>query len=490
MKKPPPSSAPSSKPWETAQGRGSASDPLAARFVESLSYDTRLYRCDIAGSIAHARMLAKVGLITGDDLAAIERGLGEIQAEIDAQGEAWPGWKLELEDVHMCIEAALIEKVGDSGRKLHTGRSRNDQVALDLRLWADDAADALEQSFHRLYAAFVSLAARDGRIVMPGYTHLQRAQPIVVGAELLAWLEAFGRCGDRLATLMLLDRDNPLGSGAIAGSSLALDRDATTRALDIFEQPAASSIDATASRDVALDFLYALAMTAQWLSRWAEQWIIYASTEFGFITLDPRYTTGSSMMPQKRNPDMLELIRGRCGGVYGHLVALLTICKGLTIGYNRDLQEDKRHLFAACDTVRDCLEMAARIVATVRFNEARIADGLDRGFLDATSLAEYLVTRGLPFRTAHQVVGRLVRACLDRGVPRLADLALDDFNAACRDVAAGDACQKDVYDWLGPANVVRRYRTAGNAGTDGFEKQLAAWRNRLADHDAGSRAAP
>jgi argininosuccinate lyase len=491
VKKKPPTSQPSppaAKPWEAAQGHGSACDPLAARFVESLSYDTRLYRHDIAGSIAHARMLAKVGLITADDLGAIERGLDEIRAEIDAQGEAWPGWRIELEDVHMCIEAALIEKVGDAGRKLHTGRSRNDQVALDLRLWANDAVDALDASFHRLYAAFINLAARDGRIVMPSYTHLQRAQPIVVGAELLAWLEAFGRCGDRLATLMLMDRDNPLGSGAIAGSSLALDREATTQALEIFEQPTASSLDATASRDVAIDFVYALAMTAQWLSRWAEQWIIYASTEFGFITLDERYTTGSSMMPQKRNPDMLELIRGRCGNVYGHLVALLTICKGLTIGYNRDLQEDKRHLFAAYDTVRDGLAMAARIVATTHFNEARIADGLDRGFLDATSIAEYLVTRGLPFRTAHQIVGRLVKRCLDRGVPRLADLKIEEFNTVCRDAGAGgDACGKDVYDWLGPANVVDRYRSAGNAGTSGFEAQLAVWRKRLADTAADIR---
>lgn len=481
MKKPIDQSAPAAKPWESAKDAGSASDPLATRFVESLSYDTRMYRHDIAGSRAHARMLASVRLISTDDLAAIERGLGEIESEIAEQGDAWPGWRVELEDVHMCIEAALIEKVGDPGRKLHTGRSRNDQVALDLRLWSADAADTLQDSFSRLYAAFVSLAERDGRIVMPSYTHLQRAQPIVVGGELIAWLEAFGRCADRLGTLMLFDAESPLGSGAIAGSSLPLDRQHTADGLDIFTEPTASSMDATASRDVAIDFVYALAMTAQWLSRFAEQWILYASTEFGFIRLDGRYTTGSSMMPQKQNPDMLELIRGRCGNVYGHLVALLTICKGLTIGYNRDLQEDKRHLFAAFDTVRDSLDMAARIVATTRFNETRIREGLDRGFLDATSLAEYLVTREVPFRTAHQIVGRLVKACQERELSRLADLELDAFNTACAEAGtAGDACGPDVFEWLGPANVVKRYRTSGNAGLSGFEAQLEVWRQRLA----------
>ncbi len=477
---PPPIKPSDGKPWESAKDAGSAADPLAARFVESLSYDTRLYRHDIAGSLAHARMLASAQLITADDLAAIERGLTQIESEIEQQGAAWPGWRIELEDVHMCIEAALIEKIGDPGRKLHTGRSRNDQVALDLRLWTADAADEIQASFDRLCRAFLALADSDGRIVMPGYTHLQRAQPILVGGELLAWIEAFGRCADRLATLMLFDTENPLGSGAIAGSSLPLDRQHTTDALGVFTEPTGNSLDATASRDVAIDFLYALAMTAQWLSRFAEQWILYASTEFGFITLDERYTTGSSMMPQKRNPDMLELIRGRCGNVYGHLIALLTICKGLTLGYNRDLQEDKRHLFAAYDTVRDSLEMAARIVATTRFNADCIREGLDRGFLDATSLAEYLVTRGVPFRTSHQIVGRLVRLCQQRQRPRLADLSLADFKAACEAAGVGaDVCANDVFDWLGPQNVVQRYQSSGNAGVSGFERQLEMWRAAL-----------
>ena len=476
------------KPWEHSKAdAGSAADPLAARFVASLSYDRRLYLHDIAGSQSHARMLHGAKLLTADELARIERGLDEIADEIEAAGAdygaAWPGWKLELEDVHMCIEAALIEKIGDAGRKLHTGRSRNDQVALDLKLWLTEAEDALTERFDELFRAFVDLAQRQGHLVMPSYTHLQRAQPIVLGGELMAWLAAFDRALGRLSNVLLDNGDNPLGSGAIAGSSLPLDRQATADALPLGD-PSTNSIDATASRDAAVDFVYALAMTAMTMSRWAEQWIIYASSEFGFVELDPRYTTGSSMMPQKRNPDMLELIRGRCGGVYGNLIALLTICKGLPIGYNRDLQEDKRHVFAAYDSVTDCLALAARIVATAKFDEQRIAASLEDGFLDATSLSEYLVGRGVPFRTAHQMVGGMVRRCREQGLTQLAQLTLEQMNGLCAAVAGpggeqAAACGEDVYDWLGAHNVVQRYRSLGNAGVAGFEQQLEAWQQRL-----------
>ncbi len=246
-----------------------------------------------------------------------------------------------------------------------------------------------------------------------------------------------------------------------------------------FDSPT-SSIEHTATRDHACDFIYACAMIAQHLSRWAEQWTIYSTTEFSFIKIADRYTTGSSMMPQKRNPDMLELIRGRCGNVYGHLAAMMTILKGLPIGYNRDLQEDKRHVFAAYDCVVDCLEMAARIVSSTRFNAEKIKAGLDRGFLDATSLAEYLVTRGVPFRTAHQIVGSLVQTCESRGLHTLSQLDVRDFNQAC--AAAGvkeEPCGADVYEWLGPENVVKRYKTYGNAGLSGFEEQLREWKKRL-----------
>lgn len=474
------------KPWEHAkQGRGSATDPLATRFVASLKYDHRLYKQDIAGSMAHARMLRRAGLIDDGELVEIERGLSQIQDEIAAAqlgapiANGWSGWNEGLEDVHMCIEAALIEKTGDAGRKLHTGRSRNDQVALDMKLWIHEAVDNLDRDFDALFRSLVDLAQRDGRIVMPGYTHLQRAQPIVVGGELMAWLTAFDRARQRIVALHTINRGNPLGSGAVAGSGLPLDRLHTAAALPL-GPPTPSSIDATASRDVAIDFVYALSMTSMTLSRWADQWIIYATNEFGFLALDGRYTTGSSMMPQKCNPDMLELIRGRCGSVYGHLVALLTICKGIGIGYFRDLQQDKRHVFEAYDDVSDCLEMATRIVATSRFDESRIKETLDRGFLDATSLAEYLVTKGVPFRRAHQIVGALVGGCQARGMVSLSQLALVDLNAAClAGGAEGNPCGEDVYDWLGPQRVVQRYRTIGNAGVDGFNQQLEAWQKRL-----------
>ena len=501
------------KPWEHAKGStssGDEADPLAARFVSSLDVDWRLYKHDIAGSIAHARMLRKVGLITADDFAEIERGLKEIESEIDAlgpNGRQWPGFKVELEDVHMCVEAALIEKVGEPGRKLHTGRSRNDQVALDLLLWTCEARETLDQRIGELVDALLDLAERQGRLVMPAYTHLQRAQPVLVGGELLAWVEAMHQQAERLATLQLPSQ-SPLGSGAVAGSSLPLDRRAVANELfddlvieasadlaadfmdmDDEEFPDAettvtrNAIHATASRDVALDLVYALAVIATWLSRWAEQWILYASTEFGFLTLDDRYTTGSSMMPQKQNPDMLELIRGKCGGVYGNLMALLTILKGLPVGYNRDLQEDKKHVFDAYDTVCDCLDMAAHIVATTTFNEEKIQAGLDRGYLDATSLAEYLVTRGVAFRTAHQIVGALVRKCENTGRYKLEQLGVDEMNEAVK-AARGkrsrkQAVDEDVYDWLGPENVVKRYQTAGNAGLSGFEEQLEAWKEQL-----------
>lgn len=470
----------SSKPWEHAKSSGSEEDPLAARFVSSLDYDKRLYTHDIRGSKAHAAMLEKVGLITSEDLTVINKGLDEIEAEIAEQGDAWPGWKVELEDVHMCVEAALIEKAGDSGRKLHTGRSRNDQVALDLNLWTNEARSVIDAKITMLNAAYVALAEQYGHVVMPSYTHLQRAQPIVAGGEILAWAEAMFQCHERLSVSTLDSTKNPLGSGAIAGSSLPLDRFETQAKLGL-DLLGYNSIRSTASRDAALDFTYALTMTSMWLSRWAEQWIIYATTEFGFITLADTYTTGSSMMPQKQNPDMLELIRGKTGQVYGSLIALLTMCKGITIGYNRDLQEDKRHLFAAYDAVCDCLDMAAGIVRTTTFNEANIKASLDKGYLDATSLAEYLVTKGVPFRTSHQIVGKMVGVCEERGLGMLKKLEVADFNAVCEEYDAGEPVSEDIFDWLGPENVVKRYQSAGNAGVSGFEAQLKAWKERLSD---------
>ena len=467
-------------PQKSWQARISeATDALAQSFVESISYDKRLYKHDIAGSIAHATMLAKVGLITDGERDQIIEGLRSIERDIESGNFAFDE---SLEDIHMVIEDALIKRVGEAGKKLHTGRSRNDQVATDLMLWLFDAAKDLSNHRGKLYelcSAFVALAERSTDRVIPSFTHLQRAQPIRVGAEALGWAEMFDNDKWRVAQIVGRIKVLPLGSGAIAGSSLPIDSVETIRAMLAFDEEPRNSIERTASRDEACDFVYACAMIAMHLSRWAEQWIIYSSTEFGFIKIADRYTTGSSMMPQKRNPDMLELIRGRCGSVYGNLVALLTILKGLPIGYNRDLQEDKRHVFAAYDTVSSCLTMAAAIVNSAEFVKENIELTLERGFLDATSLAEYLVTKGVPFRTAHQIVGSLVRKCEQSDRHKLAQLSVDEMNDALKAHGSAVGLTDDVYAALGAHNVVKRYQSAGAAGGKPFEDQLRAWKERL-----------
>ncbi|MDB5173992.1 MAG: argH1 [Phycisphaerales bacterium] len=464
------------KSWQARIGE--ATDALAQSFVESISYDRRLYKHDIAGSIAHATMLAKVGLITDAEREAIVGGLHSIQRDIEAGNFVFDE---SLEDIHMVVEDALIKRIGDPGRKLHTARSRNDQVALDLSLWVHDNAIEIGKKLRDLCRAYVALAQRSGDIVMPSYTHLQRAQPILAGAECLAWCTMFSRDADRCATAFQFTgtHDIPLGSGAIAGSSLPIDSGITAQLLG-YEQPPLSSIEQTASRDQALEFLFSLAMAAMHLSRWAEQWVIYSSTEFSFIKTADRYTTGSSMMPQKRNPDMLELIRGRCGTVYGDLVSLLTICKGLPIGYNRDLQEDKRVLFRAYDTVSACVTMAAAIVTSTNYVRENIEPTLERGFLDATSLAEYLVTKGIAFRTAHKIVGTLVARCEAEKKPALAGLSVTDFVEAAKAAGANPSgIGADVYEALGSRNVARRYRSPGAAGGPPYEQRLAEWKAKL-----------
>jgi argininosuccinate lyase len=478
------------KSWQSRISE--STDKLAQSFVESISYDRRLYKHDIAGSIAHATMLAKVGLITEADRDAIIAGLKSIESDIEAGDFVFDE---SLEDIHMVIEDALIKRIGEPGRRLHTGRSRNDQVALDLALWQRSAADVINTRLNSLVMAFISLADRTRDVIMPSYTHLQRAQPITAAAEALAWTSFFYRDKTRVLELSLNELfgeedASPLGSGAIAGTSLPLDRQDTASTLN-FCRPSMSSIEATASRDLAAEFLFHLAMISMHLSRWAEQWIIYMTTEFSFLKIADKYTTSSSMMPQKRNPDMLELIRGRCGNVYGDLFALLTILKGLPIGYNRDLQEDKRIVFRAYDTVSSCLAMATAIVNSAEFVKENIEPTLDRGFLDATSLAEYLVTKGVPFRTAHQIVGTLVAHCEKTGRHALKQLKVEEFNqaiaqaterrsdGATKGVPPAVVVDDDVYNCLGARNVVNRYQSAGAAGGKPLEEALAAWKQRL-----------
>ena len=456
----------SAKSW---QGRLTAdADEATARLVASLDVDTALWRYDIAGSIAHAKMLTRVGILSEQEFDTLREGLAAVGDDIEAGRLEMP---LSLEDIHMVVEKALTDRVGDVGRKLHTGRSRNDQVATDLRLWARDAVDALSGSVRRLQRAFVDMARRQGHVVMPAYTHLQRAQPTVAGHALLAYVEMLDRDAGRLADARGRINVCPLGSGAVCGTSLPLDRSLTAALLE-FDAVARNSIDATSDRDFLAELAFCCSMLAVHLSRWAEDWIIYATTEFGFLTLHDAYCTSSSMMPQKKNPDTLELIRGKAATALAQLTGLLTLLKGLPLAYNRDLQDDKRFAFAAFDAMAQALAVATGIVETARLNEPRIARDLDDGFLDATALAEYLVNRGMPFRTAHHVVGRLVATAESRGA-RLAQLPLADLQAA------SDAIGDDVYDHLGAGNVVARYRPEGSAGHDQLDRQIAFWDDRL-----------
>ncbi len=455
------------KSWEKRLAGEPSS--LMVDFVESLSFDKRLYRYDIAGSIAHAQMLARQRLITKAEFARIRKGLLKIEKEI-AAGKF--RFDKTYEDIHMAIEAALIRKIGEAGRKLHTGRSRNDQVALDIRLWMRDQVEILQGKITNLQDAFVALAGKYKDSVMPAYTHLQRAQPISIAAYLVSFVEQLERDFVRLTDCRGLVDVSPLGSGAIAGSTLPLNR-ASTAGLLGFADITRNSIDAVSDRDFCAQFIFDCAMVAMHLSRLAEDWIIYCSNEFGFIRIDDSFCTSSSMMPQKRNPDALELIRSRTGRVYGALMAMLTILKGQPSGYNRDLQEDKLHVFAASDCVGEGLDMAAAIVKHARFDAKRIAEGLNEGFLDATALAEYLVKKGVAFREAHGIVGMLVAHCEKQGL-KIADVPVAEMKKYSK------AIGRDVYKYLGAENVAAGYATAGAAGIKQAAEQIRHWRKVLA----------
>jgi len=455
------------KSWEKRLN-GSA-DELAVRFVESLSFDRRLYKVDIVGSIAHAEMLAAQKLITAAEFAAIKKGLMEIGDDIAAGKFAFD---ITQEDIHMAVEAALIAKIGEAGKKLHTGRSRNDQVATDIRLWMRDEIEVLQTHITLLQRALVRLADKYVEAVMPAYTHLQRAQPVSIASYLLSFVEMLARDWSRLKDCRKRLNVCPLGSGAVGGSTLPLDRAKTAELLG-FADITYNSIDAVSDRDFCAEYIFCCSLIAAHLSRLAEDWILYTSSEFGFIRTDDAYCTSSSMMPQKRNPDMLELIRGKTGTAYGALMAMLTILKAQPSTYNRDLQEDKLHVFAASDNAAACLQMAEAIVSHTVFNTAKIAAGLDEGFLDATALAEYLVNRGVPFRQAHGMVGGLVALCEKEGKHKLAELTIEQFKTAC------DKIEQDVYATLNPAGVCRAYKTAGAAGPDAAKAQIAYWKGKL-----------
>lgn len=443
-------------------------DQRVENFTESISFDQRLYAHDIEGSIAHARMLAKVGLINPDECRQIEQALAGIRQKIE-QG-TFP-YSVALEDIHMHIERALIDEIGDVGRKLHTGRSRNDQVSTDMRLWVRAAIDQIDTRLVRLQEAFVGRCDRDMDSILPGYTHLQRAQPVLAPHYWLAYCEKFQRDRQRLADCRRRTSVLSLGAAALAGTSLPIDRQEVADQLG-FAEVAANSLDVSSDRDFVLEFAFALTVIAEHLSTWAEEWILWSTAEFNFVKLPQAFCTGSSIMPQKVNPDVLELIRGKTARVVGNLQALLVLVKGLPLAYNRDLQEDKPRLFDSFDTVSASLELAAPLVAGTELNRRAIAERLDRGHLDATTFMEYLIRRGIPQRTAHGIVGRLVRKALDREV-RLSDLPLEDFQEA---EASLDA---SVYEILGVQRAVEAMQSYGSTAPEQVKYQVGQWKKRL-----------
>ncbi len=397
---------------------------LVKRYTASVGFDQRLWRADIDGSLAHARMLAAQRIIGAQDLADIERGLAEIADEI-AAGRF--DWKLDLEDVHLNIEARLTQLVGDAGKRLHTGRSRNDQVATDLRLWLRGEIDALAALLARLQTALVDMAERHADTVMPGFTHLQVAQPVSFGHHLLAYVEMFTRDAERLADVRRRTNRLPLGAAALAGTSFPLDRDAVATALG-FDGVCENSLDAVSDRDFAIEFLGFASIAMVHVSRMAEELVLWMSQNFGFIDLADRYCTGSSIMPQKRNPDVAELARGKSGRVVGHLVAMITLMKGQPLAYNKDNQEDKEPLFDTVDTLAGTLRILTEMVSGIVVKPEAMERAARRGYATATDLADYLVKKGLPFRDAHEVVAHAVKLGLQRGVD-LAELPLDELRA-------------------------------------------------------------
>jgi argininosuccinate lyase len=430
-----------------ARGRrfDGALDPLAAELNASIDFDQRLLPHDVAGSIAHAEMLAAQKLISAEDLRAIVDGLRRVEQQL-AAGEL--PWDAALEDVHMNVEARLIDQIGDAGRRLHTARSRNDQVATDLRLYARAAADKLVERIDDLRRALVTQARAHIDTLMPGYTHLQRAQPVRLAHHLLAYEAMLQRDRGRIRDAIKRANVSPLGSGALAGTTLPIDRVAVATALG-FAAPTTNSLDAVGDRDFAIELVGACALAQVHLSRLGEELVLWTSAEFAFARIGEAYCSGSSLMPQKMNPDLAELVRAKSGRVIGAWVTLMTVVKGLPLAYNKDLQETQEPLYDAVETLDACLAVSRGMVASLVFDVARLRAAIDAGHLVATELADYLVTRGVPFREAHDVAGHLVRVATERGV-ELAKLSLDELRAA------HPLFDADVSDWLDPARAVDR----------------------------------
>jgi argininosuccinate lyase len=444
-------------------------DSRVELFTESISIDQRLYREDIQASQAHARMLGDVGLLTADEVRQLVEALDAISSLIE-RGEM--AYSIKLEDIHTHIERALIERLGDVGRKLHTGRSRNDQVVTDAKLWVRGGIDRFDALLKELQAALVESAMRDRDLILPGYTHLQRAQPVLAAHYFLAYAEKYQRDRERLADCRKRVNVLSLGAAALAGTSLPIDRENVARRLG-FDSVARNSLDVSSDRDFLIEFVFDLSLIALHLSGWAEEWILWATTEFNFLELPDAFCTGSSIMPHKKNPDVLELIRGKTARVVGDLQQLLMLVRGLPLAYNRDLQEDKIALFDAHDTVAASLELAADLIRQTRFRRDVITARLEDGFLDATTLMEYCISQGVPMRAAHEAVGKLVRLCEERHC-RLADLPAETFESVRPGLSAG------VFKVLGVANALQAFRSQGSTSPAEVERQLSWWKSFIA----------
>jgi argininosuccinate lyase len=445
-------------------------DELVQRFNASVDVDQRLALHDLEGSIAHATMLGETGILSPDEAAQIIAGLRDLKKEV-ASGTFV--WKLELEDVHMNLEHALTERIGPVGGKLHTARSRNDQVATDFRLWLRDETHALIGLLRDLQRALVEAAERHLGLIMPGYTHLQVAQPVLFSHHLLAYYEMFSRDEGRLQDSLKRLNVSPLGAGALAGTGFPIDRARTAELLG-FAEVARNSLDAVSDRDFAVEFLAAASLIMMHLSRFSEELILWSSQEFGFVTLPDSHTTGSSIMPQKKNPDVSELTRGKTGRVYGHLLGLLTTLKGLPLAYNKDLQEDKEGVFDTADTLRVCLQLTASMLPKLVPHEQRMREAAGRAYSNATDLADYLARKGLPFREAHEVVGQLVAHALRAGKD-LQELTLAEMQTACALI------DEDVFEVLELENVVNARLSRGGTALEEVRAQLAAAKARLAE---------
>lgn len=438
-------------------------------FTASIHYDSRLYKYDIAGSRAHATMLADHGLLSAAELTAIVAGLTAIEAEIESGTFEF---KQELEDIHMNIEKALVDRIGAAGARLHSARSRNDQVALDLRLYLRDECDRLMELLDGVRRAFVVLARKYLGQVMPGYTHLQRAQPVLISHHMLAYFEMFGRDRERLVDCRKRINIMPLGAAALAGTGLPIDRQQVADLLG-FASITANSMDTTGDRDFAIEFVSCCTLIQLHLSRLSEELVIWSSQEFSFVDIADRFCTGSSIMPQKKNPDIPELIRGKTGRVVGSLMALCTLLKGLPLTYNRDLQEDKEPVFDAVDTVSASLAITAELLANLAFNTVRMEAATRTGFMTATDLADYLVLKNIPFREAHGIVGRVVAFCIGKGC-ELTDLTVEEMGQFSPVIG------KDVFEVLSVQGSVNSRISAGGTGLQRVQEAL-----ELAEHTIG-----